>query len=105
MSTRTLDERLVELHLLRDRIEDEIQAAEEAIARFEAVERRAIEEGLRARPRRNRRVARCGTPSGYYRHRRTLNEPACDACRAAHRVAEALRVQRRQAKAKLSEES
>ncbi len=27
--------------------------------------------------------AKCGTTSGYRRHRR-LGEPACDACRAAH---------------------
>lgn len=28
--------------------------------------------------------AKCGTNSGYYRHVRTLNEDACDACKDAH---------------------
>lgn len=28
--------------------------------------------------------AECGTDGGYYRHRRQLNEPACDPCKAAH---------------------
>jgi hypothetical protein len=30
------------------------------------------------------RTAQCGTDSGYYRHRRKLNEEPCDACKAAH---------------------
>lgn len=33
---------------------------------------------------RKKRVAVCGTDSGYYRHIRTLSEPACLACRNAH---------------------
>lgn len=40
-------------------------------------------------------VAVCGTDAGYYRHRRTNNEDACDACKAAHRDAEATRKKRR----------
>lgn len=28
--------------------------------------------------------AECGTDSGYYRHLRTTNTPACDPCLAAH---------------------
>lgn len=31
--------------------------------------------------------ADCGTDAGYYRHRRTLKEPACDACKTAHSAA------------------
>jgi hypothetical protein len=34
-----------------------------------------------------RRVAACGTESGYTRHLRTLKEPACAACLAAHSAA------------------
>ena len=30
----------------------------------------------------------CGTDAGYYRHRRKYREPACEACKAAHRQAE-----------------
>lgn len=33
------------------------------------------------------RPAKCGTDSGYYRHVRTLKEPACDACLTAHAAA------------------
>lgn len=32
-------------------------------------------------------TAVCGTESGYQRHRKAFNEPACDACRAAHSAA------------------
>ena len=34
-----------------------------------------------------RPVAVCGTDSGYYRHLRQTATPPCDACRAAHAVA------------------
>lgn len=34
--------------------------------------------------RRHRSVAKCGTDAGYYRHLRTLREPACQMCREAH---------------------
>jgi hypothetical protein len=43
------------------------------------------------------RVAKCGTDSGYYHHRRSLKEDACDRCKLAHRVAEQRRVQGRDA--------
>ena len=33
------------------------------------------------------KVARCGTDAGYYRHHRTLHEPACEACMDAHAAA------------------
>lgn len=35
--------------------------------------------------------AACGTDGGYYRHTRTLKEPACHECRAAHATQEARR--------------
>lgn len=40
-------------------------------------------------------VAKCGTDGGYYRHRRTLKEAPCDACRAAHSKATREREQRK----------
>lgn len=39
-------------------------------------------------------VAECGTDGGYYRHRRTLGEPACAACKRAHRDYERMRAMR-----------
>lgn len=33
----------------------------------------------------------CGTDAGYYRHRRKHKEPACEACKEAHREAERAR--------------
>lgn len=45
----------------------------------------ALERSRLAPPRRKKRaVAECGTDSGYYRHNRTIGEPACDPCKAAH---------------------
>ncbi len=41
----------------------------------------------------NNRVAKCGTTSGYDRHRR-LGEPTCEACRQAQRMERQRRVQR-----------
>jgi hypothetical protein len=42
------------------------------------------------RPERTRALkATCGTDAGYYRHRRTLGEAACEACREAHSIASA----------------
>lgn len=37
----------------------------------------------------------CGTQAGYYRHKRKLNEPACEECRAANAAAERARYARR----------
>jgi hypothetical protein len=34
------------------------------------------------------RIAKCGTDSGYFHHRRALKEEACDRCKAAHSQAE-----------------
>lgn len=88
------EKRLVELHQLRDKIDVEIAALERAIVRAEVARAKAIRNGAQMRRTRRQAVAECGTPSGYYRHRRTLKEPACDACKIAHRVAEAMRVQK-----------
>lgn len=73
-------------------IEREIQAEMNATSRAKNAARAA---NLRI-PR--RKVALCGTDGGYYRHRRTLKEPACDACKLAHRVSEALRQQEARAR-------
>lgn len=89
------EKRLVELHQLRDKIDLEISALERAIVRAQHARVQAVEQGARIRRTRRQAVAQCGTPSGYYRHRRTLREPACEECKIAHRVAEAMRVQKR----------
>lgn len=47
--------------------------------------------------RRNAREAVCGTDSGYFRHRRKLNEPPCYECTRAHAAAERDRVARKAA--------
>ncbi len=99
------EERLLELHKLRDRIEAEIQELEDAIVRVSLARAKAIAEGAVRRRRRKRATAMCGTPSGYYRHRRTLQEPACEECKAAHRIAEAIRVEKRRAEAATGEAS
>lgn len=39
-------------------------------------------------PRARRPIALCGTEGGYYRHIRTIGEPACDTCKKAHNAAE-----------------
>lgn len=84
--------RLVHLHQLRDKIDEEIAALEGAIVRASKAREQAMRmRGKERRPRR-RATALCGTDGGYYRHRRTLNEPACDECKLAHRVAEQIRV-------------
>jgi WhiB family redox-sensing transcriptional regulator len=44
-----------------------------------------------------RLAAECGTDSGYYRHIRFLDQPACDKCIQAHRDYEAARVARKKA--------
>ena len=45
-----------------------------------------------ARIRRDMFGSACGTDSGYFHHRRQLNEAACAECKAAHATAERLRV-------------
>ncbi len=90
-------ERLVELHKLRSQIDEEIRGLEKAIVRITVARTKAAAQGAKMRKARRRPIAECGTPSGYYRHRRTLNEPACEECKAAHRIAEAVRLQRKRA--------
>jgi len=71
-------------------IANEIRGESEALGRARAAARAADVSIPR------RRKALCGTDGGYYRHRRTLKEAACEACKLAHRVAEAERVSRRE---------
>lgn len=88
--------RIDKLIQLRARIEAEIGAIEAEIRDEITAIRRAKEAAKHAQISiRNRPVAQCGTDGGYYRHRRTLKEPACDACKLAHRVTEAQRQARR----------
>jgi hypothetical protein len=89
------EQRLIELHKLRDQIDAEIRGIEDALVRATVAREKAAEARIGKRRDRRQRVAECGTPSGYYRHRRTLNEPACEPCKLAHRVAEQIRVRRR----------
>ena len=77
-------QRLHELTALRNRIDAEITAL-----------RADLEARDKARRRAAMKTAECGTDPGYYRHRRTLNEEACEACKKAHREYEATRVSRR----------
>lgn len=42
--------------------------------------------------------AACGTDAGYTRHRKTLHDDPCTACKAAHSAAEAARARRRRAR-------
>jgi hypothetical protein len=54
--------------------------------------------GIRAGRQKGRRdQAKCGTPGGYYRHRRTLKEEPCQPCKDAHTADQREREQRRQA--------
>ena len=71
--------RLVELTALRARIDAEI-------ATLEAALEPSRKRGVPRRP-----PAKCGTDGGYYRHVRTLREPACRECLDAHRDYEARR--------------
>lgn len=72
--------RLNELYRLRQRIDEEIRALHE------------MQQSVSRRRRKRRSEAVCGTDGGYHRHRRILKEPACEACKMAHRIAEAERV-------------
>ncbi len=47
-----------------------------------------------------RKVAECGTDSGYYRHTRTLGEKACEACFTAHQEANRKRDRSKRARKK-----
>ena len=87
-------ERLLDL---RKRIDAEIDQIEQEIEDEIAAMRRARLSAVKAKASiGRRRVAECGTDGGYYRHRRTLGEDACEACKLAHRVAESERRARRE---------
>jgi hypothetical protein len=89
--------RIEELLRLRNRIDAEIEQIEhEIVLEMEATKRAKAAARRASVPIRRRPLAVCGTDTGYYRHRRTLQEPACDACKLAHRVYEAERRTRRE---------
>lgn len=89
--------RLNRLLDLRKRVDDDIAALEDEIRSEMAAMARAKVAARNAEVRlHRRREALCGTDGGYYRHRRKHKQPACDACKLAHRVAEAERKRRRE---------
>jgi hypothetical protein len=91
-------QRLVQLYGLRLRILREIAEIEAAMANeLAAVNRARTAAETAGVPISRRRDALCGTDGGYYRHRRKHKERACDACKLAHRVAEQVRRERREA--------
>lgn len=81
--------RLDDLYALRQRLDTQIAAEVERLEEQAQIAREKLN-GIERRG-----WAACGTDGGYYRHRRTLKEPACTDCKAAHRVAEAARQARR----------
>lgn len=82
--------RLDDLYALRGRIEDQIRREVAALERIAQEQRDRAERTLH-RP----GWAECGTDGGYYRHRRTLKEKPCNACKTAHSQAERDRAVRR----------
>lgn len=80
--------RLRDLYRLRDQVQTEIETLETSIAREVQLIKAMRETGAR-RTRVN--AALCGTDSGYYKHIRGEKEPACNACKTAHRMAERAR--------------
>lgn len=91
MSARARAERLAHLYKLRAHIEEEIHDIEKAMEAEMDMVRRAREAHRFKAP-------DCGTDGGYYRHLRTLKEPACQGCLAAHRQAERKRKAKRDMK-------
>ena len=71
--------RLSQLLDLHKRIEGELRRVSKIVA---------------AESPKRRRVAECGTESGYQRHRRTLRDTPCDACKEAHSTYESHRAYR-----------
>jgi hypothetical protein len=86
--------RLMELYNLRSRINAEIVVIEAEINAEAQVQIVVAETQLN---RRRRRVAECGTESGYANHRRIKKEPACQACKLAHAAYERDRTRRAKA--------
>jgi len=88
------------LYAMRRSINQEIARIEAEIDADIRAMRRAKEAAAVASVSVDRRtIAACGTDGGYYRHIRTLDEDACEACKLAHRVAERERSARRIARA------
>jgi hypothetical protein len=84
--------RIEKLCALRRQIDAEIeQVAHEIESEVRAMRKAKAAARLAKVQVPKRPVAECGTDGGYYRHRRTLGEEACDACKLAHRVYEAER--------------
>lgn len=83
MTVKTDAQRLADLRVLQAKIDDEIKWLQ----------------GTITGNRRRLTVSLCGTDSGYYRHVRgnktTPRSKPCLPCKAAHRVAERERAQRR----------
>jgi hypothetical protein len=91
-------ERIRQLVALRNKIDAELEQIRARVAAEAEAQHRAREKALDAGVGLHRRkVAQCGTDSGYYRHRRRRHEPACEACLLAHRVAESVRAARKRA--------
>lgn len=88
MTSADRTRRLVKLYGLRSQVQNEIDQLEAAINTEAALIADAKKHGAKVR----RRVAECGTDSGYYRHHRKDKTPPCDACRMAHNLAERRRV-------------
>lgn len=88
--------RLIHLYQVRAQVLEEIHELEAAVER-EATALRKAKVAAAGRGVRISRVpvAECGTDGGYFRHRRTLKEDACPACKLAHRMAERDRAERR----------
>lgn len=88
--------RVSKLIALRARINEELATIEEEIRLELEATKRARAAAMLANVKVDRRTrAVCGSDAGYYRHLRTLKEPACDACKLAHRVYEAERAARK----------
>lgn len=84
MTPDAIRHRLREVHAERLRLADEYAVLTDALHT----------QGARPMRRRPSEPARCGTDSGYYRHR-YLGEPACDACKTGHADHERLAAARR----------
>lgn len=88
--------RVEKLYALKRQVESEIKMIEQEIDQEIHAMKRARKAAAAKQivvPR--KRIALCGTDGGYFRHRRTLKEDACEACKLAHRVAEQIRRQNR----------
>ena len=89
-------ERLAKLYTLQGNVARQIAAIEAEIAnearQLARIKKAARQIGASVG---KAKTAQCGTDSGYYRHRRQLNEAACTACLIAHRLAERARAERR----------